>query len=173
MAGTHGKTTTATILSHLLYQSGLEITAFLGGISNNYKTNILLSEKNEIFIVEADEYDRSFLQLYADIAIITSVDADHMDIYNDFDDLKSAFLKFAAQVKDKGCLFVENNIDIDFPCPKQGNLYRYSAKEKSDYYAENINIKDGKIYFDINFLNIISGIVSEKNEFRHDTSWSS
>ncbi len=162
VAGTHGKTTTATILSHLLYQSGLEITAFLGGISNNYKTNILLSEKNEIFIVEADEYDRSFLQLYADIAIITSVDADHMDIYNDLDDLKSAFIKFATQVKNKGCLFVENNIDIDFPYPKHGNLYRYSAKEKSDYYAENINIQDGKICFDINFLNIITGKVSEK-----------
>ena len=69
----------------------IEITAFLGGISNNYKTNFFLSEKNDILIVEADEYDRSFLQLYADIAIITSVDADHMDIYNDFDDLKSAF----------------------------------------------------------------------------------
>ena len=160
VAGTHGKTTTATMLAHILFQSGKEITAFLGGISKDYKTNLLLSETDDFLIVEADEYDRSFLQLYADIAIITSVDSDHLDIYDDINDLHEAFIQFASQIKDRGCLFIENDIDLDLPCPKYGYLYRYSAKKRTDYYAENINIKSGKTFFDTRLFNVTSGVYS-------------
>lgn len=162
VAGTHGKTTTSIILAHILQKAGKETTAFLGGISRNYKTNLLLADKGNILIVEADEYDRSFLQFHADIVIITSVDADHLDIYENEDDLHQAFIQFASQIKEKGLLLVEESIDIDFPVPEGGVKLSYSAKKKADYYAKNVKFKDGKMQFDMIAIDIMPGMSNEK-----------
>lgn len=164
VAGTHGKTTTSTILAHILKQGGKELTAFLGGISRNYNTNLLLANKGNILIVEADEYDRSFLQLHADIAIITSVDADHLDIYKNKQDLENAFVQFVTQIKQKGLLLVEESVCIDFPVPEDGVKLTYSATKNADYYAENIKVKDGKMNFDLKVLDIMPGMSNEQKE---------
>jgi len=164
VAGTHGKTTTSTILAHILQKSGKETTAFLGGISRNYNTNLLLADKGDILIVEADEYDRSFLQIHADIAIITSVDADHLDIYKNEEDLRQAFIQFASQIKQNGLLLVEDSIDINFPQPEGGAKLTYSAKNKADYFAEDIRIKDGKMLFDMIALDIMPGMSYEQKQ---------
>ena len=164
VAGTHGKTTTSTILAHILKQGGKELTAFLGGISRNYNTNLLLADKGNILIVEADEYDRSFLQLHPDIVIITSVDADHLDIYKNKQDLENAFVQFVTQIKQKGLLLVEESVCIDFPVPEDGLKLTYSATKNADYYAENIKVKDGKMNFDLKFLDIMPGMSNEQNE---------
>ncbi len=162
VAGTHGKTTTSTMLAHILQQSGRETTAFLGGISRNYNTNFLLAKQGNILIVEADEFDRSFLQIHADIAIITSVAADHLDIYKDKDDLDLAFIQFASQVKEKGLLLVEESIAIDFSTPEGGVKFSYSAKNKADYFVENIRFQDGRMVFDMLALDNMKAIVAKK-----------
>ena len=164
VAGTHGKTTTSTILAHILKQAGKDSTAFLGGISRNYNTNLLLADKGNILIVEADEYDRSFLQLHADIAIITSVDADHLDVYENKEDLETAFVQFATQIKQKGLLLVEESVSIDFPVPEDGAKLTYSATKNADYYAENIKVKDGKMNFDLKALDIMPGMSYEQKQ---------
>ena len=164
VAGTHGKTTTSTILAHILKQAGKDSTAFLGGISRNYNTNLLLADKGNILIVEADEYDRSFLQLHADIAIITSIDADHLDIYENKEDLEKAFVQFATQIKQKGLLLVEESVSIDFPVPEDGAKLTYSATKNADYYAENIKVKDGKMNFDLKALDIMPGMSYEQKQ---------
>ena len=101
VAGTHGKTTTSCMVAHILKDSGKDCSAFLGGIASNYNSNVLFG-KNDIVVVEADEYDRSFLTLYPDIAIITSMDADHLDIYGDHEHLTDSFRQFASQIKESG-----------------------------------------------------------------------
>ena len=162
VAGTHGKTTTSTMLAHILQQAGKETTAFLGGISRNYNTNLLLADQGNILIVEADEFDRSFLQIHADVAIITSVGADHLDIYKDENELQLAFKQFASQVKEKGLLLVEESIALDFPIPDGGAKLSYSAKTKADYIAENIRVENGKMIFDMRALDIMPGMAFEK-----------
>ena len=164
VAGTHGKTTTSTILAHILQNSGKNSTAFLGGISKNYNTNLLLAKQGNLLIVEADEYDRSFLQLQPDIAIITSVDADHLDTYNSKEDLEEAFVQFASQIKQKGLLVVEASIDIELPTPEDGAKLTYSANTKADYYAENIRVNNGKMVFDLIALDIMTGMTYEKKQ---------
>ncbi|MDC0204716.1 UDP-N-acetylmuramate--L-alanine ligase [Flavobacteriales bacterium] len=164
VAGTHGKTTTSTILAHILQNSGKDSTAFLGGISKNYNSNLLLAKKEKILIVEADEYDRSFLQLKPDVAIITSVDTDHMDVYKTKEDLHKAFIQFSSQIKQKGVLLVEESVDIDFPIPEKGEMLTYSATSKTDYYAENIRVKNGKTIFDLFSLNVPSGMLNKLNQ---------
>jgi UDP-N-acetylmuramate--alanine ligase len=149
IAGTHGKTTTSTMLAYILKQAGKEITAFLGGVSHNYKTNFLYADKQDVLIVEADEFDRSFLQIHADIAIITSVGIDHLDVYKDINDLDSAFKQFASQVKENGILLVEESISIDFSVPDGGIKLNYSARNNADYFVENIRVKNGIMIFDI------------------------
>ena len=104
VAGTHGKTTTTAILAHILKQSGVKLTAFLGGISENYHTNFI-NDGHEAVVVEADEFDRSFLHLHPTIAAITSMDADHLDIYGQAEELKRTFLSFAEKVTDKSNFF--------------------------------------------------------------------
>ncbi|MAW21276.1 MAG: UDP-N-acetylmuramate--L-alanine ligase [Flavobacteriales bacterium] len=168
VAGTHGKTTTSTILAHILQNSGKEITAFLGGISRNYNTNLLLADKANILIIEADEYDRSFLELEPDIAIITSVDADHLDVYNNKDDLHQAFIQFASQIKQNGLLLVEDSIDIDLPKPEGGVKSTYSANNKADYFARNVKINDGRMLFDMIVLDSMKGIPYERKQVNLD-----
>ncbi|WP_378182490.1 UDP-N-acetylmuramate--L-alanine ligase [Aquimarina sp. SS2-1] len=138
VAGTHGKTTTTTILAHLLKESGAKVTAFLGGISENYNSNLIL-EGNEVVVVEADEFDRSFLQLYPDIVAITSMDADHLDIYKKANALEESFVEFSSRAKDH--LLVRNGL------PLSGDTY--GINDGSDYCAHNVRIDNGTYIFDL------------------------
>ena len=150
IAGTHGKTTTSTMLAHILNYNKRNILAFLGGISSNYESNFLISDEIDLMIVEADEFDKSFLHLNPDIAIITSISPDHLDIYDDINDLFLAFHQFASQVKNDGLLLVESSIDYVFPTPVNGLKLTYSAKSKhATIFAEHIQKKKNKYYFDI------------------------
>ncbi|MBT7897144.1 MAG: UDP-N-acetylmuramate--L-alanine ligase [Flavobacteriales bacterium] len=150
VAGTHGKTTTSIMLAHILKNTNVDCTAFFGGISKNYDTNFLLSNDSNYLVVEADEYDYSFLNLNPNIAIITSLDLDHLDIYEDHDDLISSFKQFASQVKDDGCLIIEESIAEYFTSPKNGKLFTYSHSDKSDYYADCIKQKINITNFNFN-----------------------
>lgn len=145
IAGTHGKTTTSTMTAHIFKHSETGCNAFLGGISANYNTNLLLSDSN-ILIAEADEFDRSFLQLWPDIAVITSADADHLDIYKDHKHLQEAFTSFASQVKKDGVLILheglENLITPDVKC----RIMTYSFDHKSDFYASDIELRKNGVF---------------------------
>lgn len=145
VAGTHGKTTTSTLLAHLLTDSGEGCNAFLGGISRNYDSNLLLSP-NPVLVAEADEYDRSFLQLYPDIAVITSTDADHLDIYLDYKHLQEAFAQFASQIREDGFLILKKGVNIS-PKGVKANILTYSYDTPADFYASDIIPLEGG-YFD-------------------------
>ena len=133
VAGTHGKTTTSTLLAHIFSHSGEGCSAFLGGISKNYNTNLLVSHNN-VIVAEADEFDRSFLQLYPEIAVITSMDADHLDIYGDASHIHEAFKAFASQVS--GTVIVKYGLDITADDTKANIMtYGYNAPE-ADFHAE-------------------------------------
>jgi UDP-N-acetylmuramate--alanine ligase len=138
VAGTHGKTTTSTILGHILKEAGVNATSFLGGISENYKSNLILGG-NEISVVEADEFDRSFLKLSPNIACITSMDADHLDIYGEHSALEQSFKEFAAKVSE--VLFVKKGLPI------KGTTF--GIEEKADFDAQNIRIENGSYIFDV------------------------
>lgn len=140
VAGTHGKTTTSSMIAHLLTDSGLGCSAFLGGIASNYNTNTLFGDNN-LLVVEADEYDRSFLTLHPDIAIVTSADADHLDIYGDHEQLQDSFREFLNQTHAGGKRIVHEGL------PFPADLY-YSAEGKGQAYAENIRIEQGYFLFD-------------------------
>ena len=166
IAGTHGKTTTSTMLAHILKKSGKDITAFLGGISRNYNTNLLFSEKGNILIIEADEYDKSFLEIYPDIAIITSIDADHLDFYQNKRSLNIAFQQFTSQIKPKGLLLVEKSIKLDFALADECRLLTYSANTCADYYTQNIRVENGDMLFEMIMLDEIS-ILNSKEYQKH------
>jgi len=140
VAGTHGKTTTTSILGHLLHECGVEVTAFLGGISENYNSNLILNG-TKVTVVEADEFDRSFLTLSPDLACITSMDADHLDIYGEAEALKDSFVDFSKKLKPNGKLFVKNGL------PLKG--ITYGIEDNSDYSVKNIKIIDGTYVFDV------------------------
>lgn len=140
VAGTHGKTTTSCILAHLLKETGTPIMAFLGGISEDFNSNFLL-EGTEYAVVEADEFDRSFLRLSPDIACITSMDADHLDIYGSVEAFNTAFLDFTKRIKPGGKLFVRNGLPI--------KGITYGIEDGSDYCINNIKIEQGSYLFDL------------------------
>ena len=142
VAGTHGKTTTSSMVAHILKDSGKDCSAFLGGISSNYQTNVLFGD-NDIVVVEADEYDRSFLTLHPDIAIITSMDADHLDIYGDHAQLTESFQLFASQIKQGGTLIHYNGLPLN-------SGLTYSIESNADARAVNIRVESGDFYFDFN-----------------------
>jgi UDP-N-acetylmuramate--alanine ligase len=148
IAGTHGKTTTSTMVSHLLKSSEIECSAFLGGISLNYHTNLLLSSRSNYVVVEADEFDRSFLHLHPKAAIVTSMDADHLDIYGNYEEYKKAFHEFIGQIKHNGFLVVKKGLDIGSAASKL-KVFTYSLNPKADFHATNIRINDGCYHFDI------------------------
>lgn len=148
IAGTHGKTTTSTITAHLLYQSQVTCNAFLGGISNNYNTNLLLSRDSNLVVIEADEYDRSFHHLSPYMAVITSVDADHLDIYETPEAFRESFEHFTSLIKTGGSLIIRHRINIQPQLQKGVKLYTYSAEEGGDFHAENIRMGNGEIHFD-------------------------
>jgi UDP-N-acetylmuramate--alanine ligase len=140
IAGTHGKTTTTSILGHLMYECHVPLTAFLGGISENYNSNLILNG-TEVSVVEADEFDRSFLTLSPNIACITSMDADHLDIYGDASQLIKSFEDFSKRVKPNGKLFIKNGL------PLHG--ITYGIEDDSDYSVQNIKIQNGSYVFDV------------------------
>lgn len=146
-AGTHGKTTTSSMLAHILRQSHLDCNAFLGGILRNYDNNLLLSDKSEYTIVEADEYDRSFHWLHPYMALITSVDPDHLDIYLTEQAYLESFEKFTSLIQSGGALVIKHNIKLQPRLKEDVRLYTYS-EEKGDFHAQNIRIGNGEIYFD-------------------------
>lgn len=148
IAGTHGKTTTSTITAHLLYQSKVDCSAFLGGISNNYKTNLLISKESNLVVIEADEYDRSFHHLTPYMALITSSDADHLDIYKTHQAVKESFEYFASLVRTGGALIIRKGLEIHPELQKGVKLYTYSMDDGGDFHAENVRIKPGEIRFD-------------------------
>ena len=147
VAGTHGKTTTSSIIAHILKHTGYDCSAFLGGISSNYNSNVLFGENNTL-VVEADEYDRSFLTLHPDIAIVTSMDADHLDIYGDQSHLVESFKQFTSQLKEGGRLIYKEGLDLS-------GGKTYSANIVADIQAVNVRIQDGSFYFDFKNANLI------------------
>jgi UDP-N-acetylmuramate--alanine ligase len=148
IAGTHGKTTTSTITAHLLYQSQVSCNAFLGGIANNYNTNLLLSAESNLVVIEADEYDRSFHHLSPYMAVITSVDPDHMDIYKTVKAYHESFEYFTSLIRPGGALIIRKGINIVPQLQKGVKLYTYSMDEGGDFCAENILTVKGEIHFD-------------------------
>ncbi len=146
-AGTHGKTTTSSMLAHILKQSHLDTTAFLGGILKNYESNLMLSDKSEFTVVEADEYDRSFHWLHPYMALITSVDPDHLDIYGSEEEYLKSFEHFTSLIQAGGALVMKHNIKLSPKIGKDVRVYTYSM-DKGDFHAENIKIGNGEIRFD-------------------------
>ena len=132
IAGTHGKTTTSTIIAHILHDSGMDCTAFLGGVSTNYNSNLIFGTEKSVVVVEADEFDRSFLTLTPDVAVITSVDADHLDIYQNKERLISAFSDFTNKIKSGGTLFLEENIDMSVVNRDDISVLKYGLSVSSD-----------------------------------------
>jgi UDP-N-acetylmuramate--alanine ligase len=148
IAGTHGKTTTSTIVAHLLYQSQVSCNAFLGGIANNYNTNLLLSKESNLVVIEADEYDRSFHQLSPYMAVITSADPDHLDIYGTAAAFRESFEHFTSLIRAGGALIMRTGIDLKPNLQKGVKLYTYSMNDGGDFTAENIKTVKGEIHFD-------------------------
>lgn len=147
VAGTHGKTTTSTMAAHLLYQSEVGCNAFLGGISKNYDTNLLLSASSEYVVIEADEFDRSFHWLTPFATIVTATDADHLDIYGTKGAYLESFSHYTSLIKSGGYLIVHEG--LEFKPRVNENVTKYSyAKESGDFHAENIRIGNGEIVFD-------------------------
>ena len=148
VAGTHGKTTTSAMIAHLLRHSGVGCNAFLGGIATNYGTNFWSSSVN-VSVAEADEYDRSFLSLNPDIAVITSMDPDHLDIYGTEKNMQDAFLQFREKVKTGGLLIYKKGIARENEL-KAGRMMSYSLSDnRSDAFAENIKVENGCYRYDI------------------------
>ena len=145
VAGTHGKTTTSTILAHILYGSHAGANAFLGGIANNYGTNLLLNKESDVVVVEADEFDRSFHHLTPYMSVITSMDPDHLDIYGTEAAYRASFEQYAGLVEH--ALVVKSSLKLNVESLK-ARVYTYSVGEKADFYADNVRVKDGEIWFD-------------------------
>jgi len=148
VAGTHGKTTITTMISHFMRQSRMGCNSFMGGISKNYKTNFLADKDCKYIVVEADEFDRSFLQLNPQKAVISSVDADHLDIYSDKNNLKDSFKDFVNKINPGGKLLIKDGLDFEIPDRSDIEIYTYSLDKNSDFRSENIRIEDGLYIFD-------------------------
>jgi len=148
VAGTHGKTTISTMIAHILRDSGTGSNAFLGGISVNYNTNFW-SDKNNICVVEADEYDRSFLKLHPDIAVISSMDADHLDIYGTRQAVEEAFIDFSRKIKSGGTLVQKHGLSIPKPAEDIQQLSYHLTDHNADVYTKNLRILAGHYVFDV------------------------
>lgn len=154
VAGTHGKTTTSAILAHILRETGTPLTAFLGGISENFNSNFLM-EGSAYTVVEADEFDRSFLQLSPNVACITSMDADHLDIYGEAEALRTSFREFANRIKPGGKLVVRNGL------PLKG--ITYGIEEEADFSIKNVKLREGTYIFDMTIPGeTLSGVTFNK-----------
>ncbi|MFA5973890.1 MAG: UDP-N-acetylmuramate--L-alanine ligase [Lentimicrobiaceae bacterium] len=152
-AGTHGKTTTSSMVSYLLQQSHVGCQAFLGGISRNFDSNLVISETSRFMVVEADEYDRSFHQLHPFIAIITSIDSDHLDIYNNLAAVHEAFSIFTGKIVSQGSLIIKKGLRLPLDLPADGNVYRYAVNEEADFYATDLRLINNLYHFDLTYPN--------------------
>jgi UDP-N-acetylmuramate--alanine ligase len=152
-AGTHGKTTTSAMVSYLMQQSQIGCQAFLGGISRNFSNNLLISETSPFMVAEADEYDRSFLHLHPFIAIITSIDSDHLDIYNTHEAVHEAFSCFTANIVAQGSLIIKKGVELSLQIPEDCNVYSYVVNGEADFSASNLSIENGLYHFDFNYPN--------------------
>jgi len=148
IAGTHGKTSVTTLVSYLFNNSGIKYSSFIGGISKNFDSNLVLNSDSEIVIAEADEFDRSFLHLNPHTTVVTSADADHLDIYGGKDELKRSFEDFISQIEPNGNLIVKKGLGLK--TPENINIYTYSLNDKADFYPENIRVKNYIYTFDLN-----------------------
>jgi UDP-N-acetylmuramate--alanine ligase len=148
VAGTHGKTTTSTMVAHILRHSGYGCNAFLGGIAVNYNANFWSSKKS-VSVVEADEYDRSFLKLSPDVAIISSMDPDHLDIYGTAENMEQAFIDFSARIKPKGLLLSKYGLKRTDDLKAHEHLTFHLNNENANVYAANIKMKRGSYQFDV------------------------
>ena len=148
IAGTHGKTTTSTMTAHLLKESHVDCNAFLGGISKNYTTNLLLSQKSDYVVIEADEYDRSFHQLTPYMAVITAADPDHLDIYGTPEAFRESFEHFTSLVREGGYLIVKKGADLTPRVHPTVKCYTYAVDQDADFKATNMRISNGEIIFD-------------------------
>jgi UDP-N-acetylmuramate--alanine ligase len=146
-AGTHGKTTTSTMCAHIMHQSHLDCNAFLGGISKNYGTNYILSDKSDYVVIEADEFDRSFHWLHPWMSVITSTDPDHLDIYGTKEAYLESFKHYTELIQPGGSLIIHKNLEMKQNVPTGVTVYEYS-RENGDFHAENIRIENGTILFD-------------------------
>jgi UDP-N-acetylmuramate--alanine ligase len=163
VAGTHGKTTTSSMIAHILKSAGKNVTAFLGGITQNYGTNLLLNDPHNteppLVVVEADEYDRSFLTLFPDIAVVNSVDADHLDIYGDQASVQDSYNEFVNQIKPRGKLFMKAGLPLQKPADSSVQVFDFSASAQAAFRAENIHIANASFTFDFAGADIkITGI---------------
>ncbi len=147
VAGTHGKTTTSTMAAHLLYQSHVGTAAFLGGISKNYGTNLLLADKSDLVVIEADEFDRSFHWLEPYMTVITATDPDHLDIYGTPEAYWESFEHYVSLIRKGGKLILHEGLQIHPAIPEGVDVYTYS-RNHGDFHAENIRIADGEIRID-------------------------
>lgn len=148
IAGTHGKTTTSSMVAHLLKQSHVDCNAFLGGILKNYDSNLMLSEHSDLTVIEADEFDRSFHWLKPYMAVITAADPDHLDIYGTPEAYRESFEHFTSLIRPGGCLIMKKGINVTPILQRDVSLFSYSATEEADFYATNIRIGNGEIVFD-------------------------
>ena len=148
VSGTHGKTTISTMIAHLLRHSEYGCSAFLGGISNNYNTNFW-SDTNNTVVVEADEYDRSFLKLSPDIAIISAMDPDHLDIYGTVEEVENAFIQFSYKIKKSGCLIYKHGMKRQSELNVLQQLSYSLYNKNADVFADNIIVMNGSYRFDI------------------------
>lgn len=160
ISGSHGKTTTSTLLAHIYTDSGVGCNAFLGGISKNYNTNLLLGNNN-VLVAEADEFDRSFLQLYPHMAVVTATDPDHLDIYGSVEKMREAYAEFAGQTDTEGFVIVKKGAKLDTSKIK-ATLLSYAFSEKSDFYASDIKpllcqgVETGHFSFTLNYPKFIN-----------------
>lgn len=150
VAGTHGKTTVSTMVSYFLRTGGIDCSAFLGGISRNFGTNMLIGTESDVIVAEADEFDRSFLQLEPWISVVTSIDEDHLDIYSGKTDLEDTFNAFLARTKRSGAIVYKRELSDQVRIPEKVKSYTYSIVSKdADFYADNIRIQNGTYCFDL------------------------
>ncbi len=150
IAGTHGKTSVSTMTAHILKSSSTGCSAFLGGISKNYQTNLLLDTTGSDWVVaEADEFDRSFLQLRPELAVITSMDADHLDIYGSHEKVIESFKLFAGQIKEGGVLVLKKGLSVGSYPSAELKIFTYSITGPADFCVENIELKFGYYQFDL------------------------
>jgi UDP-N-acetylmuramate--alanine ligase len=152
-AGTHGKTTTSSMVSYLMQQSQVGCQAFLGGISRNFDSNLMMSETSGFMVVEADEYDRSFLHLHPYIAIITSIDSDHLDIYDNITAVHEAFSSFTENIVANGSLIIKKGLDLPLKTNIGCHIYRYAVNNEADFYASNLILENNLYHFDFRYPN--------------------
>jgi UDP-N-acetylmuramate--alanine ligase len=147
VSGTHGKTTVSTMIAHIMNQSVFGCSAFLGGISKNFKSNLIYNEKSNYIITEADEFDRSFLRLHPQLTVITAMDADHLDIYGSMDELVRTFNQFANQTRKRGKILAKKGLKLDLEYDFDN--YTYTLTDKADFYARNITLNKDTYGFEV------------------------